>query len=564
MYEHDVAGQALGKNDSFLKCPKLLIFQQAQALDVKLFASKYMHLDRNRSLEVELSSGWNDVRVGELHIRAATAGLRLQTSETKVVSGPLEISNKSEPGIIRFGSLTSGSSAKIRMPFNLNHEVSDISLKIEVSYQTDRGSFFFATTPQMSIILPLGVNVQDVFKHKALFSRFTISSATSSPLRLLSSDLEDSKQFEAKCGVALSRPVVIFPHQPASMLFKIVRSASAVQDLRRTPGKESGAALSLILHYICLEEEIDNAVTHALQRAFKDTPVHDYIRLVVPTVLSELRGRLSAYDLERTAILSEISTTPLQSVRWRDHFNGLGQTAGAYQDIPALLAEGLQAWQRDNKNVPLIPVSIDGTTIARSRSIIIPVEVPSVTVVHTADLRLGQESSANTISAVLPSNQANSASLNIKWTRIWDSETQSTRPESLEFVYEISGPSDTWLIGGRRKGHFKVPRDVQNQGQKILTFPVVLIPLREGYIPYPNVEIKPVPATRVVHPGSPDGHQAKQSVINCETDYKNAGQTIRVISDARKTTVSLDASGPQGGAWLLETERRGLGEVVLG
>jgi len=252
----------------------------------------------------------------------------------------------------------------------------------------------------------------------------------------------------------------------------------------------------------------------------------------------------------------------------------VGRTLDGNQDIPTLLAEGLQTWRRDNPKIPLIPVSIDEATIARSRSIIIPVEVPSVTVVHTADLRLGQNPSASGSTAVVASNQAISASLNIKWTRTWDTETQSdtsasTHPDHLEFVYEVSGPPDTWLIGGRRKGHFKVPREPQDQGQKEYTFPVVLIPFREGFIPYPNVEIRPAPITRVVRPGSSGGsdggHQVKHSVVNCETDYKNAGETIRVISNARKTTVSLDASGPQGGAWLLETERRQVGgEAVLG
>ena len=66
--------------------------------------------------------------------------------------------------------------------------------------------------------------------------------------------------------------------------------------------------------------------------------------------------------------------------------------------------------------------------------------------------------------------------------------------------------------------------------------------------------------------GSPDDSatRAAKPVVSCETDYKTSGETIRVISDARKTTVSLDASGPQGGAWLLETERSvGSGGVIL-
>lgn len=572
-YDHDNTGKVLGKDHPFLKCPKLLIFHQAQALDVKLFASKYLHLDRNRSLEVEISSGRNDVVSGELHIRAATAGLRLQTSEAKVVSGPLEISNNSEAGIIRFGSMRSASSAKIRMPFNLEHEVNDISLKIEVSYQTERGDFFFATTPHMSVILPLGVNVQDVFKHKALFSRFTISSATPSPLRLLSSKLASSKMFEAKSGTPLTRPIVIYPRQSASMLYKITRLPSGSSKSRQHPGKDPEAALSLILHYICLEEEIDNTITQALQQVFKDSPSHDYIRLVAPTVLSELQRRLSPHDLERIAVLSEVSTSSLSSVRWRDHFTGLGRTITGNQDIPTLLEEELQAWQRENPNIPLLPISTDESTIARSRSIIIPVEVPSVTVVHTADLKLDQRSLFSVNTAVAVSNQTISASLNIKWTTFWDTEAKtdsntSSQLDHLEFVYEVSGPTDTWLIGGKRKGHFKVPND---EGQHHnYSFPVVLIPIREGSIPYPNVEIRPAPITRVVQPGSSSGQdggsQIRQRVVNCETDYKNAGEILRVISDAQKTTVSLDASGPQGGAWLLETERRQRSgsDIVLG
>lgn len=530
-----------------------------------------MHLDRNRFLEIELLSGWNEVSSGELHIRAATAGLRVQTSEAKVVDGSVELSKKLEAGVVRFGALKSASSVKLRMPFNLEHEVNDISLKLEVSYKTDKGDFLLATTPQMSIILPLGVNVQDVFKHKALFSRFTISSATTSPLRLLRSRLERSELFETDCGTTLTNSVVIFPRQPASMLYKIMKSAS-VKPGMRTQKKDPRSCLSLVLHYICLEEEIGNAVSQALRHALETTPLYQYTRLVTPIVLSELRTRMTPYDLERTAILSELSTSIISSVAWDGHLAGLGFTADGDQNISTMLAEAVQTWQRSNPIIPLLPVSMDDAAIAGSRSIIIPVEVPSVTVVHTADLKLGERSSIPASTTAVASHHPIAASLRIKWTRMWDMEEESeSKPDNLEFVYEVSAPSETWLIGGKRKGHFKVPNKPLEQGQKpTLEFPVMLVPLREGYLPYPNVEIRPVPITRVIRSSSSGGHdgdaQPKQAMVNCETDFKNSGETIRVISDARKTTVSLDASGPQGGAWLLETERRlgESGEVVLG
>jgi hypothetical protein len=555
-YEHGNTGTAFGKIEGFFKCPKLLIYQQPEGFDAKLLSSRAMHLARNRALEIELSSGWNDVANGALHVRAATAGLRLQTSEISVIDGSLEISDKSEAGIIRFGTMNPGSSARIRLPFNLEHEVNDISLKLEVSYTTKDGDFVFGVHPSVSVMLPLGVNVQDVFKHKALYSRFTISSATSSPLRLLSSNLEDSDVFHAECGAALTRSLVIFPRQPASILYKITRTPS--QTSKSSGGKGSKTALSLVLHYICLEEEIDNAVSQSLTEFFAESDLNSYIRLIIPTVLSVLRKRMLPDDVERTAVLSEVATSILSAVRWQEHLSGLGNTIEGNKDITTLLAEALEKWRQESPRISLIPLSIDKATIAASRSIIIPVEVPPVTTVHTANLKLLDLASIRASTPAVLSTQPVSAVLNIKWTRLWDTHSPepktSGKSDELEFVYDVSGPADTWLIGGRRKGHFKIHA---NQKEN-LSFPVVLIPLREGILPYPQVDIKPSLASRQT--------QAESAAVTCETDYKNAGETIRVISDTRKTTVSLDASGPQGGAMLLEAERRagGADKVVLG
>ncbi|PUW82161.1 hypothetical protein CBR14_22675, partial [Cronobacter sakazakii] len=60
------------------------------------------------------------------------------------------------------------------------------------------------------VSLALGVNVQDVFKHDALFSRFNVSTATASPLRLYKSELIASDQFEAEFGVPPGSAVLIF------------------------------------------------------------------------------------------------------------------------------------------------------------------------------------------------------------------------------------------------------------------------------------------------------------------------------------------------------------------
>lgn len=520
-----------------------------------------MHLDRNRSLEIVLSSGWNEVISGELQVRGATAGLRLQTSEAKVATGSLEISKKSEAGMVKFGAMANHSEVKLTMPFTLEHEVNDLCLKLEISYTTDQGAFFFAKMPSVSIVLPLGVNVQDVFKHKVLFSKFSIATATSSPLRLLSSRLDGSDAFKAEGGMPMLKPLTIYPRQPASMLYKITKTGKFPVPARNSKSVKS--SLSLVLNYICLEEEIENSLSANLRQVLESHPLHPYIRLIVPTVVTELLKHMSPYDLERTAVLSEVSTSYLASTRWRDHFAGLGQSPkDQSQDMAVVLEEFLHTWQRSVLNIPLIQIRVDDPAIGNIRSISIPVDVPSVTVVHTADLKILESNSVPSSTKVVPLNQPIPTSLVIKWTRTWDhgfvvDADKETGREDLEFYYEVSGSSDIWLIGGKRKGHFKIPKDVESiDGKNKLKLPVVLIPLREGYLPYPSVEIKAVAAPKTV---GDDGVVKSTTTVSCETDFRNAGETVRVISDARRTTVSLDASGPNGGAWLLESERRGMG-----
>jgi trafficking protein particle complex subunit 10 len=576
-YESEALSQPVSSGPKFFKCPRLLLYQRPNAFEVKLFASTYLHLDRNRFVEIELSSGWNNVLNGELHVRAATAGLRLQTSDVKVVDDQLEVYKKSEAGVIRFKALQPESKVKILVPFSLENDVNEISVKLELSYTTEKGTFFLATNPTISIMLPLGVNVQDLFKHKALYSKFTISSATSSPLRLLKSKLEPSDVFEARNGGDLPNPVMIFPRQPASLLYKITRrSTQAIQSGPSASCKKNQSSLSLIIHYVCLEEEINDAVASALSEALEETPLHQYNRLIVPTVLWQIDSRLSAYILERTALAGQFSTSILSGINWREFFSGLGMRNGQEEDIAASIARWIPSWCEQRPYISLQPIDMSQGTIAKSRSIIIPVDVPSVTAVHTADIKLTHKAPTSG-EVVATTNEPIAASLEIKSTRIWDSspttektpsqarEVLSETANEINFVYEVSAPPDTWVIGGKRRGHFRIPSSKNEAPPRAFTFPIILIPIKEGYLPYPHLEIKtsPIPKPAASDgkgssngPTPADDRVGKADVITCETDYKNIGETIRVISNVRKTTVSLDASGPQGGAWLLESEKR--------
>lgn len=566
-YETESAPPAMTQAMDFFKCPRIRLYQRADSFDVKLAASQNLHLDRQRALEVTFSSGWNDVASGEIHVRAATAGLRLQTAETKVLDGELEIMKKSNPGVIRFGPLSANSTVKLSLPFSLEQETSTLALKVEMSYTVGNEVFFLACSPTISVLLPLGVNVQDVFKRKALFSKFTISSATTNPLRLLSSSLSESDIYEACSGDEFMDSVVIYPRQSASLLYRINR--------RKTPiipaggKKKQVSSLQLKLHYICLEEEIDAAIISAITSSLKDTDLHQYTRLIVPAILSVLHSRLSGYDLERAALLGELLTSTLLDTNWALYFSGLHTPPQQTTDVPTQIATWIREFHAAHSFIPLPPFVITPATIALSRSITIPVAVPSITVVHTADLQLTTPSPHGTDTStdagtdsdlVAVTNQPIPATLVLKHTRAWDAPDSPHRATDLAFTYELSAPSDTWLLGGRRKGGFKIPAE---GGPATLRFPVLLIPLREGYLPFPSLEVKAVPVAVGEKKEKKEGEGKKEAKeeelprVTSECDYGNVAMLVRVFSDAFKTTVSLDASGPQGGAWLLESKRRG-------
>ncbi|KAI1134079.1 trafficking protein particle complex subunit 10 [Hypoxylon sp. FL0543] len=558
------SSQSSNKASVILQSPYIVIYHRADTLDVRLRASRHVQLDRNNTVDIELDSGWNDLTSMEVRVKAATGGLRLLTSEARCLSSPVDFSKRPEAGLFCFGPVSKNQTVQIRFPYTVEQETASISVRVEVSYATKDGSFFFSKTPVIETALALGVNVQDVFKHEALFSRFTVSTASHSPLRLFKSELVSSEVFESKFGVPPSAPVVIFPRQPASLLYKITRKV----DVKITP--KTKKTMYLRLHYNVLQQEIESLLEDMLTKSLQDTPLRPFSRLLCSTVVPRVRRGLAGHDLERAALLGSISTAFLSSVNWSKYFAGLGKASDG-TDYSQALSSFLRSWQTEHPKLILKTASIS----SEPRSILIPVDIPSLTIVHTADIRLQQPPQPIPPLSSLPdlptptvcTNQLLPAVLYLKWTRIWDTATAPSEQSDLEFSYELVGPQDTWLLGGRRKGHFVIPAPLSSGGHFESTpdteaeIPILLVPLREGWLPYPSVEIREVrPYDDIAAMSGPsaktpiDGGAGGEGV-HFETDFRNLGETVRVIADKARVTLSLDASGPGGGPLVLDMER---------
>jgi hypothetical protein len=229
-----------------------------------------------------------------------------------------------------------------------------------------------------------------------------------------------------------------------------------------------------------------------------------------------------------------------------------------------------------------------------ARQIVIPVEVPEIQVVHTAELRLCTESLAGHGETVLQQRQQNAtayaavghmipAELVLRHTRRWCSKrTESEEAnggggggsgQQLEFAYEMHVNPDLWLIGGRRRGHFTAQEGEDTK------FALMLLPQRAGNLLLPSIEIKAYLSDgatttstsltvgntnnaannnsnngQASSPASPSPWSTlpQRHPVPSEVDYKNHGETLLVLPDLKKTTVSLESGSPG----LIESEAR--------
>lgn len=551
-FERDVHAATSSTTDIF-KHPDVMLFQRTGTFDVVMTATKQTSLDKNNSIDLAIHTGWNSVKRCEIRVKPATGGLRFLTTEAAFVGSSMEFAKPPEAGVFCFDAIAADTVVTIRFPYSVEQDVADVFAKIEATYVTEADdTFHLAKSLAIPVALALGVNVQDVFKHHALFSRFNVSTASASPLRLYKSELLRSDLFDSSFGVPPANPVFIFPKQPASLMYKVKRIPGA-----KAGKKGGGRTMYLKLDYSLLEVEMEELIRRSLQSALETTPLTQYSKLVVATAWREFKSKMLPRDLEQATLLGEMTTKSLRDVAWEKHFAGIGGAPGVGEHAAEELSAFLRTWQQANGRLA-IPTS--GTV--DPSSILIPVEIPALSVLHTADIRLQSlipsPIAADSTSGGLPTvctNQMLPATLHLKWTRIWDTDA-SVRSDQ-EFSYEVTAPADTWLLGGRRKGHFVIPGPSASSPAETMTstpeteaeIPLILIPLREGWLPYPLVEIREVVNT--------DGDGGQVTAQGCEVDLRNLGETVRVVGDRSGMTVSLDASGPGGGPLVFESERLG-------
>ena len=316
---------------------RFLLWPHWRSLEARVFHSENTSLDRSKSIVVKISSGQNDIVRGRLSLRAASAGLRLHTSQAEVGNGKITITDNAKAGSISFGGVHSNQTAAINVPYSLESDLKEIAVRAEVTYTTERGEFVYTCASKTSTLLPITINVRDTFKKNALFSTFTVGTANSVPIKILKYTVDGNEDYRVTSQKIDGRGHDVFARQPLSLVSRIHRMSKGNRDWHANEAIQT----KLLLHveYRCLDQDILTQAETVYSKALAATPWHKVSRLLIPAFLSTLQSRFSTQQLETAGLLGEVEIGTFEEYNWRSSL-----LAGLPPDISEELARWLRSW----------------------------------------------------------------------------------------------------------------------------------------------------------------------------------------------------------------------------
>jgi hypothetical protein len=306
------------------KKARVLCFPRTEAFDARIYLSHFIHIDKPRHIEIECRSGWNEIQRAEVRLKSASAGLRLRTANTSVVSGEISLEGKQAPGVIAMEAMPADSSVTIKVPYDMETILQDLTVKIEVDYFTDHGQFQYFSSFTIPVDLPLDVNVHDHFKKSSLLSKFNIKTASQVPLELLDVELQSSDEFDVLAPRRSKEPIYVFPKQPVAITYKILKKATDAT--KRRPSQLSAAgSLALSVEYRLLNEDVRERVRSLFASDVAKSPVNRLGRLLTDTFTDRLEHKILPPQFERIALFEKVDLGTFEDMGWSECIESLPQ-----------------------------------------------------------------------------------------------------------------------------------------------------------------------------------------------------------------------------------------------
>lgn len=290
--------------------PSLLIYPHGESLEARATLANDIHIDKLRSVVLTIATGRNSTERLDLRLKSASAGLRLHTADAEIIESNHSQLDTSQAGMLKLGAVDTGVDVKIRVPYSTERSLDELTVKLEANYQTSQGTFSYLRTCVIAAALPLDVDVNDIFKSQALFSRFSIRTTNAIPLRITSVQVEESHAYGVR-ALPCPLPITVFDKQPASLTYKITR-----KDAEGDKPNKKEAALALTVEYVRADELIFEKLGDVLEKAVANSSFAALRRLLVPTLLNRAKSYAPAQQLEQAVLLNEFQIPSFEVMGW--------------------------------------------------------------------------------------------------------------------------------------------------------------------------------------------------------------------------------------------------------
>ena len=480
----------------------IMVYPSPSAPSITACEAMFRDLAATPCVAVKIAFGIVPLYPLTLKLKPATAGLRLHLHQTRLGAQDEAVVNVvGQPPVIHITPRQSSIVLDIPYTFE-NLDGSELVIKLVASYKFDDQEVMMYQTLRSNSILPITVNVHDIFKRTGLFSLFTLAPATLIPLRLVRchiSGVADSVNESA----AVFEEVDVLPKQAANWLCHFSEEywkATNIQEQRPR----------LFVTFQRYDEVILDSLKEQLRHDLQESEWGHLFNPLSDHLFRIYQDRWSEQDLETACLLQEIALWPYDLLHWPIVVQGLAV------EIQRPLLAWLELWHRKHESIALRLRNLVDRTIS------IPVDFPAPKMLVVLSLTLLEAKGMS----VLTLGKCYRCKLSVS---IQGSPEMNLNQVPIGAFYEIHASPDTWIIGGKRKGALSLAVGGST------TIPLLLLPQRTGRLLLPQAEVKTYQADQNGF-GRTDAFPAVASRL--EAEYHSQATSVMVSSSARITSVA--------------------------
>ncbi|KAK7467047.1 hypothetical protein VKT23_004109 [Stygiomarasmius scandens] len=461
--------------------------QDLQMFDIKLRQPPKVIFGQSPSVVAAVSTGRNEISKAIIKLSASSATFSCQDASLHTEeSTKVEFASDS----ITLYDLPRNHTVELLVPHSDASVSNAMKVVVEVDYVTTSEPSVtraLRLTRAITTVLPISVNVEDFFRGKQLFSKFTVSTLSHQHVRIASAILEPPKAetdgFRVSTFCPQRRSVAtVTPSQPANFLFRI-QSDGPVRD-----------PLTLNVKYRMLREEVEFVIDTAIDSVLNEHPQWYIHKILLHAKLIEMLESDASW-VEIYGISGELNVPGVIDVP---------------EELRGPIEEVKKSLQRHQH-----PDSPQGPW----HEIKIPVDVPSMTIVAAAHVEL------RTSTAHLYAGQPISALLSIHTNFHWGSNANDKQRQYM-IQYDVEEMVKEWLVSGKKRGTFSAMDDTT------FTVPITLVALHHGEFTLPRVVVSALPLPNELTMGS-------MSVPSTETYQVHGAEKVLILPRGGRSTFVL-------------------------